>query len=218
MKTMTKKILTSLILSILLAATVQAAIGIPENLQPKNVPLKGLNKTVTEQVAINGQDGAVTGANIILQYIANILLYFAAPLAVLFLSRAGVDYAFAMGEDSKLEGAKRELTWSLLGLLLVMFSYVLVRAFIEPFPLLQDATDTMGPSKSFIDESTQKALDKPFGSDLGKVDGINTSPSLSSPKNAEDGVNGLKFDPGEPSSLNTPFKTDPSLSKPILGL
>lgn len=158
---MTKKILASLILSIFLAATVQAAIGIPENLQPKNVPLKGLNKTVTQQVAENGQDGAVTGANIILQYMANILLFFAAPLAVLFLARAAADYAFSMGEDAKLESAKREFTWSLLGLLLVMFSYILVRVFIEPLPLLQDATDAALPKQ--IEQGAEAICKEKYG-------------------------------------------------------
>ncbi len=138
---MIKKILTSLILSVILITTVQAAMGIPKNLMPKNTPLKGLNQTITEEVKANGQDGAVTGANIVLQYLANILLFFAAPLAVLFLARAAADYAFAMGEDSKLESAKRELTWSLVGLVLVMFSYLLVRLFIQPLSGLQTTTD-----------------------------------------------------------------------------
>ncbi len=144
---MIKKILTSLILSIMLAVTVQAAIGIPGDLMPKNVPLQGLNKTITEQVAAGGQDGAVTGANIVLQYIANLLLFFAAPLAVLFLARAGADYAFAMGEDSKLESAKRELTWSLVGLVLVMFAYVIIRVAIQPLLGLQSATDAALPTQ-----------------------------------------------------------------------
>lgn len=212
---MIKKILTSLILSIMLVVTVQAAIGIPSDLMPKNVPLQGLNKTIAEQVKAGGQEGAVTGANIVLQYIANLLLFFAAPLAVLFLARAGADYAFAMGEDSKLESAKRELTWSLVGLVLVMFAYVIIRVAIQPLLGLQSATDAAleaqcqatykmscaEANKTKIDSTTQKALDKPFGSDFGKVDGV-TTPSLTGSE--------------EPSILNTPFKMDPGLSKPII--
>ncbi len=144
---MIKKILTSLVLSIMFVVTVQAAIGIPSDLMPKNVPLQELNKTITQQVTTSGQDGAVTGANIVLQYMANLLLFFAAPLAVLFLARAGADYAFAMGEDSKLEGAKRELTWSILGLVLVMFAYVIVRIMMQPVVGLQSATDAALPTQ-----------------------------------------------------------------------
>lgn len=159
-----KKILTAIILSTLLFTTVQAAIGIPKELEPKNIGLKGLNQTITDTVkqsgANGGQDGAVTAANIVLQYIANILLFFAAPLAVLFLARAGSDYAFAMGEDSQLENAKRELTWSILGLVLVMFAYVIVRIIIQPAVLLQTATQTEFASQRSANDQrlTDKAL------------------------------------------------------------
>lgn len=214
---MIKKALTSLIFSIMLAATVQAAIGIPSELQPQNVPLKGLNETITQQVAAGGQDGAVTAANTVLQYIANLLLFFAAPLAVLFIARAGADYAFALGEDSKIESAKRELTWSLIGLVLVMFSYVLVRVIIQPLPLLQKATDAAqapNPPASTLDSATQKALDKPFGSDVGKVDGV-TPLSLSEPDTTKNNT-GMTLDPGGniKSSLSTPLNISPSLTSP----
>lgn len=138
---MIKKIITSFILSIILVVTVQAAMGIPDTYKPKNIPLQGLNTTITDAVKADSQGGAVTGVNIVLQYMANLLLFFAAPLAVLFLARAGADYAFAMGEDSKLESAKRELTWSIIGLVLVMFSYVLVRVLIQPAVMLQDSSN-----------------------------------------------------------------------------
>ncbi|MCX6734095.1 MAG: pilin [Candidatus Peregrinibacteria bacterium] len=215
---MIKKVLTSLILSIILAATVQAAIGIPSELQPQNVPLKGLNETITQQVAAGGQDGAVTAANTVLQYVANLLLFFAAPLAVLFIARAGADYAFALGEDSKIESAKRELTWSLIGLVLVMFSYVLVRVIIQPLPLLQQATNAAkvpNPPASTLDSATQKALDKPFGSDVGK-DGV-TPLSLTAPDPIKNNT-GMTLDPSGDikSSLSTPSSINPSLTAPIV--
>ena len=226
---MIKKIITSLILSIILVATVQAAMGIPDTYKPKNIPLQGLNETITKTVTADSQDGAVTGVNIVLQYMANLLLFFAAPLSVLFLARAGADYAFAMGEDSKLESAKRELTWSLVGLVLIMFAYVIIRVAIQPLLGLQSATDAAleaqcqatykmscaEANKTKIDSTTQKALDKPLGSDFGKVDGV-TAPSLTGPDQSTNPVDNLKLDSGEKSSLNTPFITDPSLSKPIM--
>jgi|GEM_PF-3448081 hypothetical protein len=141
-----KKLLASLVLTIAFAVSAQAAIGIPQELQPQNAALKNLNTIIEQEVKTaekseKGQQGAVSAVNIAIQYLANILLYFAAPLAVLFVARAGTDYAFALGEESGMENAKRQLTWSLLGLALIMFSYILVRFFIQPFPFLQDATD-----------------------------------------------------------------------------
>ena len=153
-----KKIITSIILALSLFITAQAAIGIPEYFQPQNAALKDLNKTINKTVQDAGsstQQGAVDAVNIAIQYFANILLYFAAPLAVLFIARAGADYAFAMGEESKMESAKRELTWSLLGLTLIIFAYVLVRLFIQPAVLLQDATNASGAVKSITTESKE---------------------------------------------------------------
>ncbi len=141
-------ILASLILSATLFTATQAAIGIPDYLVPKNAGLQDLNKSLQEKVnSATGQQGdtqqdrAVSAFNIVLQYIANLLLFVAAPLAVMFIVRAGGDYAFAMGEESQIENAKRELTWALLGLALVMFSYLIVRLIIQPFPIIQKATD-----------------------------------------------------------------------------
>lgn len=143
-------ILASLILSTTLFTATQAAVGIPDYLVPKNAGLQDLNTAIQEKVnAANNneagntqQDAAVSAFNIVLQYIANLLLFIAAPLAVMFIVRAGGDYAFAMGEDTQIENAKRELTWALLGLALVMFSYLIVRLIIQPFPVIQNANDT----------------------------------------------------------------------------
>ncbi len=123
--------------------TVYAAVGIPDYLTPKNVGMKDINQKVAEQVknADDEQAAAVSAVNIVIQYVANLLLFVAAPLAVLFIARAGSDYAFAMGDETKVENAKRELTWALLGLLLVMFAYLIVRLMIQPFILYQEAND-----------------------------------------------------------------------------
>lgn len=116
-------------------AYAQAAFGIPQNLRPKNAGLGKLNEAVIGQVesASANEQGkaAVTGVNLVLQYFANTLLYFAGPLAILFVARAGADYAFGLGEEQKLEAAKRELTWALVGLALVMFAYLIVRVVIQ---------------------------------------------------------------------------------------
>ncbi len=142
MKSLTRTII-GLTLAIMTYSTVFAAVGIPDYLTPKNVGMKDINKAVAEQVknADDEQDAAVTAVNIVIQYVSNLLLFVAAPLAVLFIARAGSDYAFAMGDETKVESAKRELTWALLGLLLVMFAYLIVRLMIQPFILYQEAND-----------------------------------------------------------------------------
>ncbi|MFA7277560.1 MAG: hypothetical protein WC101_01050 [Candidatus Gracilibacteria bacterium] len=153
-------ILASVILSMTLFTATQAAVGIPDYLVPKNAGLQDLNTAIQEKVnAANNneagntqQDAAVSAFNIVLQYIANLLLFIAAPLAVMFIVRAGGDYAFAMGEDTQIENAKRELTWALLGLALVMFSYLIVRLIIQPFPVIQGANDKQATQKQATEQ------------------------------------------------------------------
>lgn len=143
------------------AALTSAAVGIPDYLRPNNVGLKDLNEAITKnsQNSTNTanssqQDAAVQNINIVLQYVANLLLFFAAPLAVMFIARAGGDYAMAFGDESKVEGAKRQLTYALLGLVLIMTSYVITRFLFQPFPVIQGgndkalggATTSQGPS------------------------------------------------------------------------
>lgn len=143
-----KTIIATLLITTAFASMVHSAVGIPDYLQPKNAGLKSVSQEITKVVDDKGQQGAVEGANILLQYIANILLFFAAPLAVLFLTRAGFDYAMALGEESALEKAKRELMWATLGLLVVMFAYVFVRAFLQLAPTAQIINDaTFGPGQ-----------------------------------------------------------------------
>lgn len=107
-----------------------AQVGIPNKYIPDNAPMKELLKTNSNNVStITGE----VGANYILQKLANGLIYFAAPLAVLFVAHAGVSYGMAAGENSKLEAAKKELMWAIIGLFAIMTSFFLIRFMITFF-------------------------------------------------------------------------------------
>lgn len=212
-------ILATIILSLTLFTTVQAAVGIPDYLVPKNSGMQGINKAVTEQVksAAEGeqQNAAIAGVNVILQYVANLLLFVAAPLAVLFIARAGNDYTFAMGDETKVENAKRELTWALLGLVLVMFSYLIVRLAIQPFTHLQTDNDkTLGGGTSTTQQSNSAASTSgtagtfDFENALKQVEenakeNPNASAKMYDPSNKLGGVNASVVDDGKGNKTYT---------------
>jgi len=68
---------------------------------------------------------------IILQILAGALLYFATPVAIIFVSLAGWQMVIGGSESEKLDEAKNSLTWSLLGLLAIILSYSAVRYIIS---------------------------------------------------------------------------------------
>lgn len=127
MKKLIAKIALFSILSLLIISTVHAAtiedLSDGYNIRPENEPF-----ALTSE-EFSGGDGA-SGAIIVLQIIAGGLLYFAAPVATVFIVMAGIQMTLGGAESEKLEQAKKHLTWSALGLLLIIFSYSAVRALL----------------------------------------------------------------------------------------
>ena len=94
------------------------------NIRPENEPFALKDSAFSEN---NGAGGAI----IVLQILAGGLLYFAAPLAIIFVTMAGIQMTIGGAESEKLEQAKKHLTWSIIGLLLIIFSYSAVRALLK---------------------------------------------------------------------------------------
>lgn len=67
---------------------------------------------------------------IILQILAGAMLYFAMPIGVIMIVWSGWDMATGGADTEKIEQAKKHLTWSVLGLLLIILSYSGVRFII----------------------------------------------------------------------------------------
>lgn len=66
----------------------------------------------------------------ILQIIAGGLLYFAAPLAVILITITGLEMNVYGADSEKSEQAKKSITWLIVGLVLIMLSYSLVKFII----------------------------------------------------------------------------------------
>ncbi|MCK9186578.1 hypothetical protein M0P48_04020 [Candidatus Gracilibacteria bacterium] len=107
------------------------AYTIPEDLRPINEPFvieKELDPT-KENASPNAS--ATTGTIVFLQILAGGLLYFAAPVGIIIIAMTGFNMVFQGAESEKIEQSKRSLTWAIMGLLLIILSYSLVRIVIN---------------------------------------------------------------------------------------
>lgn len=120
---MKKLITTILFLFAAMSATIPSAIAavqIDPQLHPEYAPV----------VVIKGGTEADYG-NYFLQLIAGGLLYLAAPTAVLFIAVSGLRYVTSHGDENAMEGAKKTLTWAVIGLVVVIGAWAIVRIIID---------------------------------------------------------------------------------------
>lgn len=68
--------------------------------------------------------------------IVNRVLLFAGSVAIIFLIVAGAQYIFAFGKDERVEKGKRGMTWSVIGLLVILLSYAIVQGIIKIIVLI----------------------------------------------------------------------------------
>ena len=75
-------------------------------------------------------EGSNSG-NVILQLIAGSLIYAAGPVAVLMIAIGGFRYVTSHGETTQMEAAKKTILWAIIGLLVIIVSYAIVRNIID---------------------------------------------------------------------------------------
>ncbi len=129
-----KKLLatTGLLFTLLLAAAplASAQVEINPDLHPVYAPIVVIPK-----------GNAATYGNYYLQLIAGGLLYLAGPVAILIIATAGLRYVTSHGDQNALEGAKKTLEWAIIGLIVIIFAYAIVRVVIT-VTLSTDSTST----------------------------------------------------------------------------
>jgi lysylphosphatidylglycerol synthetase-like protein (DUF2156 family) len=110
---------------------------------------------------IIGQDtlntaGAETAfANYTLQVLAGGLISVAAPVAIIIIAIAGLIAVVSHGDQKLIDRAKKTLTWAIIGLLLIIFSWIIVRATIS---LIIDANSD-APAATSTSETENKDPD-----------------------------------------------------------
>lgn len=128
---MIKKILLSL--GLLGALTMNApqsmaAITLPDYLRPDALP----ESTVADPIDDEHPETAATQTLIL--FVGNMVsqvLVFMGSIAIFFLVLAGANYILAFGKDERIERGKRGIFWSLVGLLIILFSYAIVQGVIS---------------------------------------------------------------------------------------
>lgn len=88
---------------------------LPSELKPEYAP----NYTV------GGKNDAST-ANAILQIIAGGLIYLAGPFAILLIAIGGLRYVISRGDQGAMDEAKKNITWAIIGLIVIALSWAIV--------------------------------------------------------------------------------------------
>ncbi len=120
-------IIGSILLLVALASVAQAY-QIPDEYRPDNLFFGEDELDYNNDLA--GQTQGSTATIIILQTIAGALLYFAAPLGVILIGFAAFNMVMGGADSEQLEQSKKHLTWTVIGLFLIILSYSLVRIII----------------------------------------------------------------------------------------
>lgn len=105
-----------------------AQVVINPDLRPTNAVYMPVSKTGTSETAMSS---AANVANTILQLIAGSLIYAAGPLAVLMIAVGGFRYVISHGDQTQMEAAKKNITWAIIGLFVIMVSWIIVSSIIR---------------------------------------------------------------------------------------
>ncbi len=106
----------------------QGAVSLPDELHPNFAPDVKITGTDDQKKTPGFLEAAY--ANFFLQLIAGGLLYLAGPVAIAVIAIGGVRYTISHGNDTMLEGAKKTLMYGIIGLLIIIFSYAIVKGII----------------------------------------------------------------------------------------
>jgi hypothetical protein len=140
-----KKILIGLFLILLIAVPiVVSAYTIPSDYAPPSAPFVSLPATTKGEGTVILIVNIITGA----------LLGIAASFAIFFLAIGGFRYVTSLGQTEVMEKAKKTIIYAILGLLAVIFSYIIVQTVIkivisveeEPMPTTGNTAIEVAPS------------------------------------------------------------------------
>jgi len=156
-KILKKLVIIGITIGCLLAIMSPTVFGysIPEQYQPSNTPFALDFKN-------NPAETPEAPLILILQIIAASLLYVAAPLAVISIVMAAFTMVSSTGTPEKIETGKKHLKWAIIGLMIIIFSYAIVKAVItiafETFNQQETTTENSTTPKS--PEATNTLIEK----------------------------------------------------------
>ncbi len=119
-----------------------AQVTLKDDLKPTYAP-----GTIVKKSEDSNRAPATYG-NFVLQILAGGLIYVAAPVAVIVLAVAGLFYVTSASNPKNADKAKEAVKWAIIGLLVIIFSWVIVRGIIEQTLKLNES----GNSNTKIEE------------------------------------------------------------------
>jgi len=112
-------ILTALLTPVIVmadAGELLAQVQINEDLRPE----------YAANIEVPEEAGRAGLANALLQIVSGALIYLAGPIAVFMLALGGLRYVVSRGDQTQMEEAKKTITWSIIGLVVIILSWAIV--------------------------------------------------------------------------------------------
>jgi|GEM_PF-1038470 len=101
----------------------QARITLDNSLKPDNSPGVIINAT--------GPGAEAAAGNYLLQLLAGALISIAAPVAIVIIAISGLFAVVSHGDQGMMDKAKKALTWAIIGLITIIFSWVIIRTVVS---------------------------------------------------------------------------------------
>ena len=128
-------VLVTLILTLGISYTALSSEGISDDFRPQNLGFSDEEYHFTTD--------ASSGTVLVLQTLAGALLYFAAPIGIIMFILAAFNMVIGSGDSEKIETAKKQIVYTIVGLLVIILSYSAVRFVITR---MTQAADTQALS------------------------------------------------------------------------
>lgn len=119
-----------------------ARLTLDPNLKPQNSP-----GVIIGQETLKKEGSETALINYTLQVLAGALINLAAPIAIIIIAISGLYAVISHGNQSLIEKAKKTLQWAVIGLVIIIFSWVIIRTVLT---IIIDAN-----SNQEISEQTQ---------------------------------------------------------------
>jgi len=144
MKKTLKKILLTICAATMFFMLCQSALALTldPTIKPTNLP----SYEIPDTTEIDSTHPETAATQTVILFVGNILskvLLFVGSIAIIFLIIAGANYILAFGKDQRIESGKRGLTWSIVGLALILLSYAIVQGIISLLLQVDSGAQTM---------------------------------------------------------------------------
>lgn len=146
-------------------SSVLAAVTLPSDLYPEGAPTITGQKPETEGSFVTAEDAT----SALTVRIVNFILGFAGVVAIFFIINNAWFLIASGGSEETITQHKKGLMWAVVGLILIILSYSIIR-FIISIPFQADQAPAPAPAASALDEDgipTDSSVAEPNATDRG---------------------------------------------------